>query len=162
MKPIITKIATTAALATGMLFAQTPAPSAPAANAPAAHERAHNGMRQHRERMAKELNLTDAQKQQAKSIFQNARETAKPVREELKQTRLALREAAKTGKSGEIRELSAKQGNLMGKMTAIRTEAFSKFYQVLTPEQRAKADQMQQQHRARLQSRRQNRQHNNG
>ena len=37
-----------------------------------------------------ELNLTDAQKAQAKSIFQDARESAQPVRQQLMETRKSL------------------------------------------------------------------------
>ena len=50
----------------------------------------------------------------------------------------------KAGKTADIERLSAEQGQLMGKMMAIHSEAFAKIYQTLTPEQRVKADQMQQ------------------
>ncbi len=155
MKRQIIHFASVAALAAGMAFAQAPSP-APAANPPAAR---HNFVQRHMARMEQELNLTDAQKQQAKSIFQNARMTARPIREQLKQNRQALAAAAKAGKSdADIQQLAAQQGNLLGKMVAIRTEAFGKFYNLLSPEQRAKADQMQQQ----FQQRTHNRQHANG
>ena len=110
-------------------------------------------------RIAQQLNLTDTQKQQAKTIFQQARQTAQPVREQLKQNRQALAEAAKAG-NGEaaIQQLSARQGNLLGQMVAVRTEAFAKFYATLTPEQRTKADQLRQQFQQRMLSR----QHSNG
>ena len=131
-----------AALATGLVFAQTPSP-APSPNRQAGrHQFAHR----HRARMARALNLTDAQKAQAKTIFQQARQTAHPVREQLKQNRLALSAAAKAGKSdADVQRLAGERGQLLAKMTTIRTEAFEKFYGTLNPDQRAKLDQMQQQ-----------------
>ena len=84
---------------------------------------------------------------QAKTIFGQARETAKPIREELKANREAMRAAVKADNKSQIEQLAKVRGNLMGKMTAIRTEAAAKFYQVLTPEQRAKAEQLHQQAR---------------
>jgi periplasmic protein CpxP/Spy len=150
MKLQFMKFATAAALATGLAFAQAPAPGA-SPNPPAAHR---NFARQRFDRLAQKLNLTDSQKQQAKAIFQNARMTSKPIREQLKENRQALRAAAQAAnKDATIQQLAAKQGSLMGKMVAIRTEAFGKFYQLLTPEQRAKADQMHQEWRQRIQSR---------
>jgi periplasmic protein CpxP/Spy len=150
MKQQFMKLATAAALATGMALAQTPAPG-PGANPPAAHR---NFARQRRERLAQKLNLTDAQKQQAKAIFENARMTARPLRQQLMQDRQALRAAAKAGNNGTtIQQLATKEGNLLGQMVAIRTEAFGRFYQLLTPEQRAKADQMHHAWRQRVESR---------
>ena len=153
MKRQLIKFAAVTTLASGMMFAQAPSPS------PNTQARPHNFIRQHMARIAQQLNLTDTQKQQAKTIFQQARQTAQPVREQLKQNRQALAEAAKAG-NGEaaIQQLSARQGNLLGQMVAVRTEAFAKFYATLTPEQRTKADQLRQQFQQRMLSR----QHSNG
>jgi Spy/CpxP family protein refolding chaperone len=143
MKREFVKLAAVAALATGFVFAQTPSPT-PSTNQPTGR---HQFVHRHRARLAQKLNLTDAQKAQAKTIFQQARESAKPIREQLRQNRQALVAAAKADKSNaDIQKLAAVQGKLRGQMLAIRTETFAKFYNnVLTPEQRAKADQMQQQ-----------------
>lgn len=142
MKREFAKLAAVAALATGLVFAQSPSPS-PSPNPQTGR---HQVVRRHRARFAQKLNLTDAQKAQAKTIFQQARESAKPIREQLKQNRQTLTAAAKAGKSdADLQKLAAVQGQLRGQMAAIRTEAFAKFYKTLTPEQRAKADQMQQQ-----------------
>jgi len=128
------------------VFAQAPSTSQSPAPSPNAQTGRHQFLRQHRARLAQALNLTDAQKAQAKTIFQQARESAKPIREQMKQNRQALATAAKSGRSdADIHRLASEQGKLMGKVIAIRTEAFGKFYGILTPEQRAKADQMQQQ-----------------
>jgi protein CpxP len=150
MKRPLIKFAAVTALASGMMFAQAPSPS-PNPNPQA---RPHNFIRQRMARVAQQLNLTDAQKQQAKTIFQQARQTAQPVREQLNQNRQALAEAAKAGTNeAAIQQLSVQQGNLLGQMVAVRTEAFAKFYATLTPEQRTKADQMRQQFQQRMLSR---------
>lgn len=98
-----------------------------------------------------------------KAIFQNARTTAQPIRAQLKENRMALATAAKTGESdAQIQQLAAKEGKLLGQMVTIRTEAMSKAYALLTPDQRTKADQLMQQAKQNWQSRRAGRQHANG
>src|SRR4051794_28686450 len=140
MKSKCFKFTGAAILAAGMAFAQSPAE-------PQHHAANRQEWAQHRlDRMASNLNLTDAQKTQAQGIMQQASETAKQFAPQLKQNRQALAAAVKAGNTADIERLSNQQGQLMGKMTAIHSEAFAKIYQTLTPEQRAKADQMQQQH----------------
>ena len=128
MKRTLTIFAT-AAMAAGMMLAQ-----------PAAKQPERRGM--FRQKMAQELNLNDTQKAQAKSIFANARQAAEPLRAELKQDREAMRVAVKTNDAAQIEKLSRQEGQVLGKLMAVRTEAMAKFYQSLTPEQRAKVDQM--------------------
>ena len=140
MKNSIVRFVGVAALASGMMFAQTPAsPAQP--QSPAQRWQQRRG--QMFDRMATRLNLTDRQKQQAQSIMQSARESARPINQQLKQNRLALRDAVKAGKTdADIDQLAASTGSLMGQATAIRTKAFAKVYALLTPEQRTKADQL--------------------
>ena len=80
-------------------------------------------MRQH---MMQALNLTDAQKQQAKTIFQDARQKAQPLRDQLKQNREALTAAVKADDVARIHSLTAERGKLEGQMLGIRTEAMAK------------------------------------
>jgi Spy/CpxP family protein refolding chaperone len=95
-----------------------------------------------RRRVVQALNLTDAQKQQAKTIFQQARQSEQPLAQELKQNRQALRDAVKAGKGdGEILQLAVSRGHILGQVTAVRTQALAKFYSTLTPDQRARAGQ---------------------
>ena len=115
-----------AALGTAGLFAQTP---------PARHN-------QHG-RFAQELNLTDAQKSQMKSIFQAARQSAAPVRQQLQQTRQSLQAAVKAGDSAQIQQLSATEGTEMGQLTAIRASARAQMFKMLTPEQQQKLSTLQ-------------------
>jgi Spy/CpxP family protein refolding chaperone len=106
------------------------------------------------EHMAQNLNLTAAQKEQARMIFEHARQSAQPILGELRQNRMALTAAAKGGASeSDIQRLANDHGRFLGQLVAIRTEASAKFYQLLTPEQRAKADQMHEQFRGRMRSR---------
>jgi Spy/CpxP family protein refolding chaperone len=142
------QLITMATLAGGMVFAQS-ASSSP--NPPAAR---HNMMRDHIAQMEQQLNLTDAQKQQAHTIFQSARESSQPIRAQLRENREALAAAAKTGESDStIQQLATKQGSLLGQEIAIHTEAYKKFYAILTPDQRTKADQMHQQFREKMRNR---------
>ena len=90
-------------------------------------------------RFGADLNLTDAQKQQAQSIFSTAHQSAQSVNDQLKQSREALATAVKSGASdGEIDRLSNSMAPLLAQSTAIHTKAFSKFYSILTQDQKDK------------------------
>jgi periplasmic protein CpxP/Spy len=149
MKRTLLTVGAAAVMAAGLVFSQTvsPAPTDPG-TAPH-HQMRHNRMA----RMAQQLNLTDAQKEQAKAIFAEARQASQPVRDQLKQNREALSAAVKAGNTQQIQQLSATQGSLMGQLTAIRTEAMAKFYAGLSAGQRSKADQMHQQFKQRMEQR---------
>jgi Spy/CpxP family protein refolding chaperone len=150
MKHLV-KFATVAAMAAGLSFAQTAPPAAPAQPQLG---RMHAGIKgAMRKRMMERLNLTDAQKAQAKAIFQQAKQNAQPLKAQLKQNREALAAAVKANDVAQIHSLSLQRGNLEGQMLGIRSEAQAKFYAGLTPDQRAKADQMRQQFKARMQQR---------
>ncbi|PYT33098.1 MAG: hypothetical protein DMG58_08520 [Acidobacteria bacterium] len=140
MKNSLVRFAGMAALASGMMFAQAPAPPAQPQSPTQRWQHRRGRML---DRMATKLNLTDSQKEQAHSIMQSARESAQPITQQLKQNRQALHEAIKAGKpDADIDQLAATTGNLTGQVTAIRTKAFAKVYALLTPEQRTKADQL--------------------
>ncbi len=152
MKQHVLKFATVAALAAGMAMAQAPAaPADPAQPRAGRAWGAHSGA--FRQRMAQALNLSDAQKEQAKAIFQQAKQNAQPLAQQLKQNREALAAAVKANDVAQIHSLAAQQGNLRGQMLGIRSEAMAKLYTTLTPEQKAKADQMQQRMRTRMHQR---------
>ena len=148
MKQQFMRLAAVAALAAGMAFAQAPAPAPNAA--PGQKGTAQQRIRR---RVMQALNLTAAQKQQAKAIFQQSRQNAQPIAHQLKQNREALSAAVKANDTAQIQQLSGQQGNLRGQMLAIRSGAMAKFYATLTPEQRTKAEQVQQRIRQRMQQR---------
>jgi Spy/CpxP family protein refolding chaperone len=120
-------IAVAALGATG-LFAQTPPPE----------RHHHNGAK-----FAQELNLTDAQKAQMKSIFHEARQQAAPFRDQLRQTRKSLRAAIKADNTDQIRQLSVTEGTELGQLMAIRASARANMYKMLTPEQQKKLSTLQ-------------------
>jgi len=141
MKTYLTRFATVAALAAGMAFAQATAPATPQ---PAAGTTAKNPRAVLRHRMLKALNLTTAQKQQAKAIFQQTRQNVQPIAQQAKQNRAALAAAVKANDTAQIQQLATQQGNLQGQVLVMRSESMAKFYATLTPDQRAKAQQIQQ------------------
>ena len=99
-------------------------------------------------RMASELGLTDAQKAQAKTIFQNARQSAMPVRQQLRQERQAVQAAIQAGKSdAEIQQLAQAEGPQLSQLAALRASTSAKFYALLTPDQQQKLQAMRAQHR---------------
>ncbi len=94
-------------------------------------------------RMANYLNLTNAQRAQAKIIFREAGQSAKPVRQQLRETRQSLQAAIKSGNSNQILQLAATEGTEKGQLAAIRATAFAKLYPTLTAEQQQKLAEFQ-------------------
>jgi Spy/CpxP family protein refolding chaperone len=149
MKRQIVNLVAVGSIAAGMIFAQAqPAQPAPQGHNTQAGQAAQGqkGMRNHRfharQRMMAALNLTPDQKTMAKSIFGQAREASKPVRMEMRQNREAMAAAIKADNRAQISKLAAERGNLTAKLATNRADAMAKFYQTLTPTQRAKADEM--------------------
>jgi len=90
--------------------------------------------------IAQKLNLTPEQRAQAKAIFSQTRRDAQPLRQELKQNRQAMAQAIASGKGeAEIRQLATAQGNTLGQLIALRSQARARFVSQLTPEQKAQA-----------------------
>jgi Spy/CpxP family protein refolding chaperone len=129
--------------------AQPTQPAQPGAN----HKTFAARRTQMRQRLMQALNLTPAQKEQARTIFQGARQSAKPVRDQLRENRTAMAAAVKADNTQQIQQLAAKRGELVSQMATVRANAMAKFYQTLTPEQRAKADRIHQAIRQRMQQR---------
>ena len=149
------RCAAVATFAIVIAIAQTPPPteSRPgAANTPWG-QRGFKGGHLDLDHVAQVLNLTDSQRQQGRMIFEHAKQTSQPIRQELKQNREKLAAATKVSNSdADIERLAAEQGRLVGKLIAIHSEARAKFYQLLTPEQRVKSDQMHKEFKERVRS----------
>jgi len=97
--------------------------------------------------MAKALNLTDAQKAQVKSIMQANRTSTRPLMQQMAQNRLAMLTATSNGAfdQAKVTALANQQAQLNAQMTIQKESIQHQIYtQVLTPEQRATADQMRQ------------------
>ena len=130
--------ATVGILSTGLLLAQGPGASrgGPGGD-PAARKERMKGF------MAEYLNLTESQKQQAEQIFQAARDAATPLREQMKTGHTQMTEAIKTGKSDqELQAIADAQGALMGQISGIHAKAAAKFYAILDPAQKEKAEKL--------------------
>ncbi|HTW67679.1 MAG TPA: Spy/CpxP family protein refolding chaperone [Bryobacteraceae bacterium] len=84
------------------------------------------------------LNLTASQQAQRKSIFETARQSSQPVRQELRQTRKSLHAAIQSDNTAQIQQLAKVEGTEVGQLSAIRADAMAKSYKILTPAQRQK------------------------
>jgi protein CpxP len=106
--------------------------------------------------MARELNLTDAQKAQIKQIFQANKATGLPLMQQMAANKKAMLEATANGSfdQAKIQQLANQQAQLTAQMMvqkqAIRHQIYT---QVLTPDQRVKAEEMRAKQIARIDSR---------
>ena len=87
------------------------------------------------------LTLTDAQKAQAKTIFDAADTAATTARGTLTAAHDALEVAVKANRAdAELDRLAAAVGVVQGQLAAIHAKAEAKFYALLTAEQKTKYD----------------------
>jgi periplasmic protein CpxP/Spy len=109
------------------------------------------GMLKH---MAKQLNLTEAQQGQIKTIMQGERGKMQPLQQQLRQNEQA-QNAATTGDFNEAqaRAFAQKQTQIMNDLIVEKQRMKSQIYAVLTPDQRQKALQLMQQREQRHQER---------
>jgi Spy/CpxP family protein refolding chaperone len=106
-------------------------------NPPSAAERV-----QHRVQMlTAKLSLTVEQQQQATTIFTNSFSTTQPLVENMAQVNQSLASAVKSNDAAGIEQASTTVGKLTTQITAAEAKADAAFYQILTPEQRARMDQ---------------------
>lgn len=132
MKRYLVTLTVLGTMSATMALAQT----TPAAQAPA---RANL-----RRQMIQALDLTAAQKQQARTIFQNTRQQAQPLAQQLRQDRQSLKAAVQAGDTAQIRQLSMAMGTLHGQVLSLRSAGMAQFYALLTPDQKTKAAQFEQ------------------
>lgn len=101
--------------------------------------------------MGEVLGLTDAQKEQIRTIAKTAFDSNAALREQMKVARDAERDAVKAGKSdAELAQLAASQSQLFTQMHTVRLQTEAKIYKVLTPEQRAKLETLREKMHARF------------
>ena len=102
-------------------------------------------------RIAERLGLTEAQKTEIKSILVAERPVAEPLLRQLAATRKQLRDASRNGSFDEaqVRSLATQQAQTLAELIVTKERVKSKVYNVLTPEQRARAEKM----RSRFESR---------
>jgi Spy/CpxP family protein refolding chaperone len=87
------------------------------------------------------LGLSESQKTQADAIFAAARQSSETARGQMTSAREALQAAVKSGQSdAELDRLAAAVGTIQGQLAGIQAKAQSKFYALLTAEQKQKYD----------------------
>jgi periplasmic protein CpxP/Spy len=106
--------------------------------------------------LARELGLSDAQKDQIKGIAESHRNEWKGLADREMAARQALNAAvtADTIDEATIRQRSSEVAAVEADMAVARARAHAEVFQVLTAEQQAKAKQLQTQMQQRMQSRR--------
>ena len=125
----------------------------PAVSEPADCGHHHWGHGRHHHHFWKKLNLTDEQKKEMFSIRLDERAKMKPMFQKLKDGRKQLIALAKSGKFDEAkaRAIAKGQADILADIIVEKTRMKSRMYAVLTPEQRAKAEQLHEQWKARHQ-----------
>lgn len=143
MKKRIIVIAGIAALVIGAtIFAVAQGPDAMRKmHGPGRGPHGHGDMLEH---MARELNLTDAQKAQVKTIMESAESSAQAIHPKLEEIHKQLEAATANGQFDEaqVRSLAGQQAQLEAEMRVEHLRAKSKVFGVLTAEQRVKAEEM--------------------
>ena len=100
------------------------------------------------EHISRELNLTDAQKEQAKAIFEAQQASEQERHVKLEDIHKQIDAATANGQFDEatVRPLATQQAQLMADEMVDHLRMHAKLYSLLTPEQRTKADQMMKSH----------------
>ena len=101
------------------------------------------------------LGLTDAQKAQAKAIFQANREVVKPIITSLRTERMNLRSLMDADKIDEaaIRAETAKIAGFQSDLNVNRAKVGAQFRAILTPDQLAKMKTLRQKHQEKCDTR---------
>jgi len=95
----------------------------------------------HLRSMVADLNLTDTQKQQIKEIVGNAAPQIQPIVKEIERNHMALRAATENPyDAARVRVIADRQGKLVSDLTVDGARVKAQIFGVLTPEQRAKAE----------------------
>lgn len=99
--------------------------------------------RKHLERMARELKLSAAQKEQIGAIMKAEQEQAEPLRQKMAAGRTQIQAAVDMATYDEsaVRAIAAEQAGIRTELLVSRTRAMSQVNALLTPEQRALAQQ---------------------
>lgn len=93
-------------------------------------------------RLAQVLNLTDAQKTTALSIFTTAITNAQTIQTDLRTNHTSMATAIQKNDTASIDSLATAAGVLQGKAMAINAKADAAFYQILTTDQKTLYDAM--------------------
>jgi Spy/CpxP family protein refolding chaperone len=99
------------------------------------------------EKIATELGLNEEQKTNAKAILEDSKTRIKPLMEKMKAGHEAARVLGTDGKFDEakVNELASQQSETMKQLIFEKEKTKAQLFAILTPEQREKAKQMQEQ-----------------
>jgi protein CpxP len=100
-------------------------------------------------RLARKLNLTDAQKAQAKANQKAFFEANKPAFEQARATRQEFKAAKQANDAAKMDALKATMQSQRAQLKQLRDQQVAQFVSILTPEQKAQFDQLQAQRAAR-------------
>jgi len=103
---------------------------------------------------ASQLNLTDDQKAQMKTIMHTAHPAMKPLLEQQHQIDQQLREYfTGTYNDAKVRALAAQKAQIDVELTVAQTKLHNQLYQLLNTDQQSQLKQMEAEHEARMQER---------
>ncbi len=96
--------------------------------------------------LTRALDLTDAQQQQVKSLVDAQRPALKGLMQQMASQRAQMLAATQNGQfdPAKVQAIASQQGQTLANLIVARQELQSKIYALLTPDQQAKFNQMQQ------------------
>jgi Spy/CpxP family protein refolding chaperone len=100
----------------------------------------------HLDHLTKQLSLTTQQQQQATTIFGEVANNAKATHDQMRAAHDNLKAAIQKNDSAGIQQAATTIGVLTTQMTMAHAKAMAAFYQILTPEQQAKMNELESQH----------------
>ena len=111
-------------------------------------------MHRHGGQLAKALNLTDAQKQQAKTIREKHRASSEGLRAEMRQINEQIRTARQAKNTAEAQRLAALREPLLARAQEAWQAQSAELKSVLTAEQQTKLEELQKSRQGKRQQRR--------
>jgi periplasmic protein CpxP/Spy len=134
-------LAASLVLASGAAFSQAPSTEAPA------EQQQHHGKRGHKGgegRIAAALNLTDAQKEQAKAIREKYKASHTDVRTQMRDLHARAEAAKQANNTAELDRIKQEREAVFTKAKQSWDAERAEIRAILTPEQQAKFDEMAQ------------------
>jgi Spy/CpxP family protein refolding chaperone len=109
------------------------------------------GLMQHVTRV---FNLTDAQQAQVKAMWESEKPTVMPLLQQLADGQKQMMAATPNGTFDEakVAPIANQQAQTIANLLVEKQKLSSRFYQILTPEQRTKFDSLRQQHETRFEN----------
>jgi Spy/CpxP family protein refolding chaperone len=87
------------------------------------------------------LNLSDAQQQQLRTVFDAAVKAAAPIATQMASDKEAVVEAVKAGKSdAQVKTLAGQQASLSSQMLTLQAQTFAKMWAILRSDQKSHVD----------------------